>query len=62
MTSEWISVKERLPKTGSRVLVVRGKRRMQVAVKRKHGWEYGFVRYSPTVFTHWMPLPNPPKS
>jgi hypothetical protein len=64
--SEWISVKERLPKGNERsgrleVIVFRPNSRYPVQIESLHPgyWESeGKVTGMP--ITHWMPLPAPP--
>lgn len=60
--SEWISVSERLPEDGVRVLAWD---------KREQSWRIayidtiwhmvGFDDDTPICVTHWMPLPEPPE-
>jgi hypothetical protein len=73
--AEWISVKDRLPEEGKPVLISDGKdgtaAKMQffyhVITKEKiTSWEphcayhgEAWIDFEPT---HWMPLPEPPKS
>ena len=61
----WISVTERLPKYGERVLVFGGVT-MYVAYydKNRYGGEIWHKLNSKSHYcnpTHWMPLPQPPK-
>lgn len=56
----WISVKERLPRCGERVLVCNGGSVWEAYLSISHKW----VRYEflwAIDVTHWMPLPEPPK-
>lgn len=59
-TSEWISVKDRLPtkEDADEINCI-------LAANKKFGWSgccfSDFVSDNPTCFTHWMPLPEPPK-
>jgi hypothetical protein len=60
--SEWISVKDRLPKVGERVIVVyeyeaNPKKYVGVAQYFSDFWPWKEDR----VITHWMPLPDVPK-
>ena len=61
---EWISVSDRLPEDGIRVLTYADNSAMFVA-SRDDGWyvDTGEYYYSSpfTNITHWMPLPEPPK-
>ena len=63
--SKWISVKDRLPKTGERVLATDG---FMVGEGFRND-KNEFCRYYASSWkdvlgddvTHWMPLPDPPK-
>lgn len=70
---QWISVKDRLPKEGLRVLFVcNGLDKILMG----HHIKNGLMQFSPTIngmpsndngpiiidMTHWMPLPESPKS
>ena len=62
--TEWISVKDRLPETGKRVLTYADNGAMFAA--HLDGYWYidtGEMYYSTPLanITHWMPLPEPPK-
>lgn len=60
---QWISVEDRLPEDGQRVITFRnGIYEFQSFEKRRNGWmndENWF--WSMATVTHWMPLPQPPK-
>ena len=62
---EWISVKERLPENGERVLTLSTWAHVSDRELRTYG--DGSKRFSPdgllpgVDITHWMPLPEPPK-
>ena len=60
---EWIPVEERLPKFGCRVLACGEKG--GVFLVKAEGATIGFGRMDGSSkyrsFTHWMPLPEPPK-
>lgn len=70
VVQEWISVKDRLPEHGDRVLVAFAKRlgggvasakfKLGVSVD---GWycDGTFYELGINFITHWMPLPEPPK-
>ena len=73
---EWISVKDRLPETdgiyivcdcrlnGNQWIHTDGFRKASSSWCELHGMYYddGYGRYSEQdKFTHWMPMPNPPK-
>jgi Protein of unknown function (DUF551). len=57
----WISVKERLPENGRRVMVI-DKHENQTIAWCEHGrfWPDN-LQFSPSMITHWQPLPEPPK-
>ena len=59
MTNEWISVKERLPRTFRSVLTTDGKRVTQTYRTSNDGTRW--AAWAPNQVTHWMPLPAPPK-
>lgn len=60
----WISVKDRLPNPGERVLATDGAF-VGTAFTRANGWmRYEGIDWqviSSSRVTHWMPLPEPPK-
>lgn len=56
---DWISVEERLPDNGEKVLTVDNEGYMIVASWYElGGWFLPVCRANPV--THWMPLPEPP--
>ena len=62
---KWISVEERLPDYGERVLIMFKPLDEEECISI--GWltQYGFECYDDSVYffrsvTHWMPLPEPP--
>lgn len=61
---EWISVKDRLPEDGIRVLTYADNGAM-FAATHNDGWYVDTGEYyyaSPlAIITHWMPLPDAPK-
>lgn len=58
---EWISVSERLPKEGVRVLVwLKGDNRQYTSIDTDRLSLKKWVRWGRLV-THWMELPEPPK-
>ena len=74
--SEWISVKDRLPKLPNAkwceraVIVYAGDRVMPMVYERaivrgkaleRWKWVWGRIYDDPQSITHWMPLPEPPK-
>ena len=62
--SEWISVKERLPKAGERVLATDGYFVGEFFLNRRGQWQrYNVNNYllmAAFDILHWMPLPEPP--
>ena len=70
--SEWISVKDRLPKYGKRVLTYTPGMANQITVDAYdryyvdvddewyEGWRYR-GNHAKNNITHWMPLPEPPE-
>ena len=62
---EWISVKDRLPKDGVRVLALHDDGIIRIGISR--GYFPSIVSRTNTKsfgiaeVTHWMPLPQPPK-
>ena len=63
--SKWISVKERLPKAGERVLATDGYFVGEFFLNRRGQWQrYNVNNYllmAAFDILHWMPLPEPPK-
>ena len=63
MNNKWISVKDRLPTPGMRVLVAVGAV-FEAYIDDKGEWQrYYFSPLKDVIGapTHWMPLPEPPK-
>lgn len=59
---EWISVKDRLPEDGQRVITCKnGIFDIQIYEKRRNGWFCKGWFWSMATVTHWMPLPQLPK-
>ena len=61
---EWISVKDRLPEDGDVVLVCNVDMMLPTLCQwdaREDGWLGGKWTFGRSAFTHWMPLPQPPK-
>lgn len=62
----WISVKDRLPEENSWVLCTDGKSQYKKIYERGIFYDDEFFCYTPIGIienvTHWMPLPEPPKS
>lgn len=62
--NEWISVKDRLPEIGKKVLAYRPSMYYEFIQTIYHGsemWENGYDIKGDMVITHWMPLPEPPE-
>ena len=64
--SEWISVEERLPEKGQKVLVRGVKNGMQIGAFRgipvsERSELWWWKKNTLLDVTHWMPLPEPPK-
>ena len=57
---KWISVKERLPRYGERVLVTNDGSVWEAYLSISHKWVRQEFVWAAKV-THWMPLPEPPK-
>lgn len=63
ISSEWISVKDRLPEYGGRVIVALDEKGTKICGgldSDRIGTHGEWVRWQGYV-THWMPLPEPPK-
>ena len=62
---EWISVTERLPEWGERVICTDGYavfEQYRVGLSCVYGmWDRGGLKSPMQEVTHWMPLPQPPK-
>ena len=59
---EWISVMERLPEDGVRVLAWdRREESCRIAYLDSTWYMVGFDDDTPICVTHWMPLPEPPE-
>jgi hypothetical protein len=56
---DWISIDDRLPKLGDRVLIFTSQALEAVMYKNGYFNRFGHdIDYA----THWMPLPKPPES
>ena len=60
VSSKWISVKDKLPTIGQRVIVCRKDGRVEQGVRNPNDWWKVFGANTRDV-THWMPMPEPPK-
>jgi hypothetical protein len=56
---EWVLVKDRLPKAGTKVLVLSNSGEMEVLHRQGTGWYPGGLDIGNT--RAWMPLPEPPR-
>jgi len=56
---EWVLVKDRLPKAGTKVLVLSNSGDMEVMHRKVAGWYPGGLDIGNT--RAWMPLPEPPR-
>ena len=70
MQNEWISIKDRLPKLATPVIVATACGNVFEAARirknRKHYWTNAVWEYEPMEIktgkvTYWQPLPEPPK-
>ena len=59
-STEWISVKDRLPEHGSTVCLIYTKEYGLTIQMWKGYWDSEYP-VKEAVVTHWMPLPEPPK-
>lgn len=57
--SGWVSVEDRLPKYGERVLITEGHAVFEASLSISHKWVRCGIGWAEGV-THWMPLPEPP--
>ena len=58
--SNWISVEERMPHYGERVLITEGHAVFEASLSISHKWVRCGIGWAEGV-THWMPLPEPPE-
>ena len=58
---KWINVKDELPHLTQKIVAYTKRNGVQVGFHL--GWKVPSIQVSPKDFqyTHWMPLPNPPK-
>ena len=59
--TEWISVKDRLPKLFEDVLTYDGDGGIRINWLEELVDEVAYFAYGGKYVTHWMPLPEPPK-
>ena len=60
--SEWISINDRLPKVGQKVLTYDGSKRVFCCVVERHRFKVHYTVWDHSNVTHWMELPEPPSS
>lgn len=58
---KWISVEERLPKSGMKVLGYDGREVRHFFINKNEWWSEGWGTIDDLGITHWMPFPEPPK-
>ena len=63
MPRKWISVKDKMPEKGERVLAYAGGGVFEAFTNINDVWQRGGIDFAKWYgeVTHWMPLPNPPK-
>jgi len=61
MTMEWTATKDQLPQEGKVVLLCDHGGYMAVAWLENGSFYFESMIYGINDFTHWMPLPQPPK-
>ena len=59
--SNWISVNERLPEAGRRVIVCRRDGKVEQGIFLKAGGWWKVFGANTKDVTHWMDMPEPPK-
>ena len=59
-SSGWISVKDRLPKYGERVLITEGHGVFEASLSISRKWVRCGIGWTEGV-THWKPMPEPPE-
>ena len=57
----WISVKDRLPRCGDRVIMTDGVFVCEAFLSISGKWVRNGIGWIESEITHWMPMPNPPK-
>lgn len=57
----WISVQDRLPRCGDRVIMTDGVFVCEAFLSISGKWVRNGIGWIESEITHWMPLPNPPK-
>lgn len=59
--NEWISVKERLPLCGDRVIMTDGVFVCEAFLSISGKWMRNGIGWIESEITHWQPMPEPPK-
>lgn len=60
-TNGWISVKDRLPRCGDRVIVTDGVFVCEAFLSIRHKWVRDGFDWTASEITHWQPTPEPPE-
>lgn len=60
-TNRWISVKDRLPLCGDRVIVTDGVFVCEAFLSISGKWVRNGIGWIASEITHWMPMPEPPE-
>lgn len=59
--NEWISVKDRLPRCGDRVIMTDGVFVCEAFLSISGKWKRNGIDWIESEITHWMPMPEPPE-
>lgn len=57
----WISVKDRLPRCGDKVIITDGVFVSEAFLSIRHKWVRDGFDWIASEITHWMPMPEPPE-
>lgn len=60
-TNGWISVLDRLPRCGDRVIITDGVFVCEAFLSISHKWVRNGIGWIESEITHWMPMPKPPE-
>jgi hypothetical protein len=58
---KWVSVEDKLPETGQKVLTCDSSKRVFYCVKMENNFKVHYTVWDHSGVTHWMPLPEPPE-
>lgn len=58
----WISVKDRLPRCGDKVIITDGVFVSEAFLSIRHKWVRDGFDWIASEITHWMPMPEPPRT